>query len=656
MEGPQLAEYGSWRSPITSDVVSSGTLRLTSPVVMEGGTVYWVEGRPSEGGRSVVVRRTQGGERTDLNLAPFDVRTRVHEYGGGSYLVHDGILFFSNFADQRLYRLDPGEGPRPITPESDSRYADGVYDPTRRRIICVSENHREGGLQPVNSIAAVDARGDGDPEILVSGNDFYASPRISDDGTRLAWVSWNHPDMPWDGTELWLGELDGGGAVVDRLKVAGGRQESVCQPRFSPEGVLYFVSDRSGWWNLYRWTGGEIEPLWEMEAEFAEPAWVFGLSNYDFVSSHRIVCAYTKDGTSHLASIRLSDKGVDGIEVPYTSIGSITAGAGGVAFLGGSPTEAMSLVHLALASGETPGAFAGSTRVLARSTEGRFEEEYVSSPRHIEFPTERGLTAHALYYPPRNQDFAAPSGDRPPLMVISHGGPTSAASSVLNLSLQYWTSRGFAVVDVDYGGSSGYGREYRKRLEGRWGIVDVEDCVRAASYLVDRGLADPGRLAIRGGSAGGYTTLAALAFRDLFKAGASYYGVSDLEALTKDTHKFESRYLEGLIGPYPGRRDLYLQRSPIHHIDGLSCPIIFFQGDEDRVVPPNQAERMADALRKKGVPVAYLLFKGEQHGFRRWQNIKRALDAELYFYSRIFGFGLPDPAEPVEIANLEDSA
>ena len=645
MAKPQVAPYGSWKSPITSDLIASGIIRL-GQIALDGDDVYWVEMRPAEGGRYVIVRRTPGGRTTDVTPPPFNARTLVHEYGGGAFAVAEGTVYFSNFADQRLYRQEPGAQPRPITPEAKLRYADGVVDRRRGRMICVREDHTDPAQEAVNAIVSLDL--EGDPEggrVLVSGNDFYSSPRLSPDGTRLAWLTWNHPNMPWDGTELWVGELRADGSLGRAERVAGGPRESIFQPEWSPDGVLHFVSDRTGWWNLYRWRDGRAEPLTEMEAEFGRPQWVFGMSTYAFASADHIICAYTQRGIWHLASLDTATRALKPIEIPYTEIAYVRAAPGRAVFLAGSPIEPASVVQLDLATGRI--------EVLRRSTEAAIDPGYLSSPQAIEFPTEGGLTAYAFFYPPQNRDYVAPPGERPPLLVMSHGGPTSAASTTLNLGIQYWTSRGIAVLDVNYGGSTGYGRAYRERLDGQWGIVDVDDCVNGARYLVERGLVDGQRLAIRGGSAGGYTTLCALTFRDVFKAGASYFGVSDLEALTKETHKFESRYLDRLVGPYPERRDLYRERSPIHFAHRLSCPAIFFQGLEDRVVPPSQAESMVEALRAKGLPVAYVTFEGEQHGLRRAESIKRALDAELYFYSRIFGFEPADPVEPVPIENLD---
>ncbi|HUX76620.1 MAG TPA: S9 family peptidase [Anaerolineae bacterium] len=642
MSKPRAAPYGSWKSPITSDLIVAAAIKL-GQIALDGEEVFWTEMRPAEGGRYVVVRRSPDGRTADVTPPPFNARTRVHEYGGGAAVVADGTIYFSNWEDQRIYRQDPGDRPRPITPEGALRYADGGIDRRRGRLICVREDHTVAG-EPVNTLVRLDLGGGGAAHVLVSGNDFYASPRISPGGSQLAWLTWNHPNMPWDGTELWVGELRADGSLGRTGRVAGGVDESIFQPEWSPDGVLYFVSDRTGWWNLYRWRDGRVEPVIEMEAEFGRPQWLFGMSTYAFASAGRIICTYIGQGAWRLASLDVATGGLDLIETPYTEIEYVRAAPGRAVFLAGSPAEPTSVVQLDLATGQLD--------VLRRFSQVAVAPGYLSSPRAIEFPTESGLTAHAFFYAPKNVDYAAPPGERPPLLVLSHGGPTSARFGTLDPGIQYWTSRGIAVLDVNYGGSTGYGRAYRQRLEGQWGVVDVDDCVNGARYLAGQGEVDGDRLIIRGGSAGGYTTLCALTFRHAFKAGASYYGVSDLEALAQEMHKFESRYLDRLVGPYPERKDLYRERSPIHFTDRLSCPVIFFQGLEDQVVPPNQAESMVEALRARGLPVAYVPFEGEQHGFRRAENIKRAFDAELYFYSRVFGFELADPVEPVPIENL----
>ncbi len=644
MADAQVAPYGSWKSPITSDLIVQGSIGV-GQVMLDGADVYWIEMRPAEGGRHCIVRRTPDGQTTDVTPLPFNARTRVHEYGGGDYTVQDGVAYFSNFSDQRFYRVSHNGEPQPLTPAVELRYADPIFDRQRRRLIAVREDHTQMGQEAANTIVSLNAETESGGEVLASGYDFYSSPRLSPDGARLAWLCWNHPNMPWDGSELWVGEFNADGSLGKTARVAGGIDESIFQPEWSPDGQLYFVSDRSGWWNLYRLeTEESATALSEMSAEFGLPQWVFGMSAYAFESRNRLICAYTERGHSRLASLSTTTGKLEQIETPYTDITYLRATAGHLFFRGGSPTEPAAIVHLDLATGQH--------EVLRRSNDLQIDTGYLSVPQAIEFPTEDGQTAHAFFYAPKNRDFQAPADELPPLLVKSHGGPTHATSTTLALGIQYWTSRGVAVLDVNYGGSTGYGRAYRQRLKDRWGIVDVDDCTNGARHLIERGLVDGNRCAITGGSAGGYTTLCALTFRKLFKAGASHYGVSDAEALAKETHKFESRYLDGLIGPYPERADLYRERSPIYFTDQLAASVIFFQGLEDKVVPPNQAEMMVEALRKKGVPVAYVPFEGEQHGFRRAENIKRALDGEIYFYSRIFGFELADKVEPVLIENL----
>lgn len=641
---PITAPYGSWKSPITSDVIVSKSIGLGGAFFI-GEDIYWIEARPGEGGRQVLVRRAADHAAEDVTPMPFNVRTTVHEYGGRCYLVDGDMVYFSNFADQRLYRQKIGAEPQPLTPEVAWRYADPTLDRQRKRLICVREDHTPTDREAVNTLVAVDLSDGARQTVLVSGADFYSNPRLSPDGSRLCWLSWNHPNLPWDGTELWVAPINADGSLGKAELVAGGEDESIFQPEWSPDGMLYFVSDRSGWWNLYRWTGREIEALQPMEAEFGMPQWQFGMNTYSFESAERMVCIYTRLSRWYLATIDLATRRMTTIDLPYTYIQSPHALLGKALFIGGSPSHPASIILLELDTGQS--------QVLRRSSQVDLPASYFSIPQAIEFPTENGLTAYANYYPPANPDYRAPAGELPPLLVLSHGGPTSAAPTLFNLNLQYWTSRGFAVVDVNYGGSTGYGRAYRERLNGNWGVVDVDDCVNAARFLVTQGKVDGDRLAIRGGSAGGYTTLCALTFRDVFKAGASYFGIGDLEPFVDDTHKFESRYNIRLIGPYPQDKKVYYQRSPVHFVDQISCPMILFQGLEDKIVPPIQSEMMFEAVRAKGIPVAYLAFEGEQHGFRKAENIKRTLDAELYFYSRIFGFELPEPVEPVKIENLD---
>ena len=640
------APFGCWKSPISSAVLTSGGIGFAE-VHLSLGNVYWLESRPDEGGRVSIVRCSAGGSPIDLIPRTFNARSRVHEYGGGAYSVHNGSLFFSNFKDQRLYRMD-SERPVPITPEPASpsalRYADGRVTPDGRIIISVRERHNEGH-EPINEIVTIPTDGSALPSIILGGYDFYSFPRVSADGKKLAWTCWSHPRMPWDGTELWVGDLQSDGSLVNSRLVAGSSSESIFQPEWSPDGSLYFISDRTGWWNLYVEQSGVIKPVLETNAEIGVPQWVFGYSRYTFLSEDRIACVVQKNGFEHIVVAHTRSNRRDALPLPYSVVSSLVSdGADTLFFIAASGLTAPEVVSFNLRK--------NTSTVLKRSMTTAIAAEYFSEPEPIEFPTSGNLTAYALFYPPRNKDFHAPDGEKPPLLVISHGGPTSATTPALKLTIQYWTSRGFAVVDVNYGGSTGYGREYRERLKGRWGIVDVEDCINAARYLEKRGDVNGNRMAIRGGSAGGYTTLCALVFHKVFAAGACYYGVADLETLARDTHKFESRYEEALVGPYPKAAELYRQRSPVHFADRLSCPVILFQGLEDKVVPPSQAEIMIAALRAKQLPFAYVVFPTEGHGFREAANIQRSAEAELYFYSQIFRFTPADTIAPFKIENL----
>ncbi len=642
MSGQEVRPCGAWASPITAVQIASGVVGL-SEVRLAGPDVWWLEMRPTEGGRSVVVRRRPDGATEDWLPPGFDARTRVHEYGGGSYLVAEGILYFSNFADHRVYRRRPGEAPTPLTPPDNARYADFAWDARRRRIICVREDHAGPG-EPSNSLVALDADRSEPAQVLAADRDFYAAPRLSPDGKSLAWIEWSHPYMPWDAAALHVAPVRSDGTLGERFHVAGGFRESAVQPLWSPDGILYFVSDRTNWWNLYRLTDGRVEPVTELEAEFATPPWVFGMQHYAFASPTRILCAFTQKGTWTLGDLDTESRRLAPLDLSLTDIASVQSNGRKAVFLGGSPAEPLSVVEVDLSSGRRD--------VLRRSTTLSVAPEYLSIPEPLAFPTTGGETAFGLFYPPRNPDFVAPPDERPPLVVMIHGGPTSMTSTALRLNIQYYTSRSIAVLDVNYRGSTGYGRAYRERLHGEWGVADVDDCCAGAQFLASAGRVDGARLAIRGGSAGGYTTLACLAFRTVFAAGASHYGVSDCEVLARETHKFESRYLDALIGPYPARRDVYIARSPLHQLDRLDRPVIFFQGLDDKVVPPNQAERLFEALRRRGVATAYVPFEGEQHGFRKAENIRRALEGEFYFFSRIFGFSPADAITPVPIENL----
>ena len=645
--------YGTWPSPISAEAVAAQGVRLGS-VTVDGDDVYWLERRPNEGGRSVLVRRRADGRLEELTPLGFNVRTRVHEYGGGAYIVAGGQIYFTNFQDQRVYsggskEQDP---PHAITPANNGFYADFAYDSKRNRLIAVRENHdpaKAGHYEAETALVAIPLDGgESAGAVIASGYDFYSTPRISPDGTRLAWLSWRHPQMPWDGTELWAADIDARGALSGATRVAGGPSESIYQPGWSPDGTLYFVSDRNGWWTLYRWDGSVSHTVMTNaapDAEFGRPQWIFETATWAFAGRSRIVVSYTRGGRWHLGVVNVASGVMTSLAPGLEPREWLTATVTHAFVVAGSARTSDAVMQIDLNTGDA--------EPLKTASQVEIDPLFISEPEAIEFPTGSGLTAHAFIYPPRHPEYTGMPGDRPPLIVISHGGPTTATTARFDVAIQYWTTRGFAVADVNYGGSSGYGRPYRERLNGQWGIVDVEDAVNAARHLVAQGKADPERLIIRGGSAGGYTALAALVFHPgVFKAAASYYGISDIEVLAHDTHKFESRYLDTLIGPYPEARELYRARSPIHFVDRLSCALILLQGLEDKVVPPNQSEMMADAVRRKGLPVAYLSFEGEQHGFRKAATIIRSLEAELYFYGAVFGFTPADTIEPLPIDNL----
>ena len=637
-----VAPFGSWASPVTTELIVGETIRLGQLAVLDGD-IFWTEGRPQEQGRNVLVWCSADGHLQDLTPAPLNVRSRVHEYGGGAFTVGRRAGFFTNDADQQLWRIRAGEEPQALTAEPGKRHADAVIDAQHKRLICVREDHSVGSGEAVTTVVGVKLS-NGATTVLASGHDFFSTPRVSPDGRQLAWLSWDHPNMPWDGTVLWLADMLPDGSLGTPVRVAGSTTESIFQPSWSPRGELHFVSDRSGWWNLYRVRGGQVQALHPMAAEFGLPQWAFGMSTYGFDARGCIVCTCVDAGRSLLALIDADTGRFEPIDTPFCSIRELQVGVDFVVFIGASDAAPEAVIRLDLQT--------GAQRVLRPSSRATLAAEHVSVAQAISFPTEGGLTAHAFYYPPKNADHRGPEGERAPLIVIDHGGPTGASGAEFKWSVQYWTSRGFAVVDVNYGGSSGHGRAYRERLDGQWGVVDVDDSVNAARFLIARGDVDAERVMIRGSSAGGYTTLCALTFRSFFKAGASHYGIGDLEALALDTHKFESRYLDKLIGPYPERRELYIERSPVHHTERLNSPMILFQGLEDKAVPPAQAQAMFDAVRAKGLPVALLMFEGEQHGFRRAETIRRVLQAELAFYGRVFGFTPAGPPVALEIHNL----
>jgi dipeptidyl aminopeptidase/acylaminoacyl peptidase len=643
MTGTQTLPYGSWPSPISVDM-AVGSARGLSEALQDGDDIYFRESRPDEAGRLVLLRRTPDGTLSDM--APgLNVRTRVHEYGGGAYTVRDGAIVFSEFVDNRLLlKRAPDAAPVELVTDPALRFSDMELDLDRERVFAIMEDQHESVLKARNLVCAV-SLADGSITEIDAGHDFCSDPVLSPDGRSLAWVTWDFPQMPWDGTDLWVASIGADGSVAEPRHVAGGRDESILQPKWAPDGSLLYISDRSDWWNLYRWReeasdSTEVAP---MKAEVGGPQWVFAQSEYDIDSDGSVYAFASGPGGAKLLAL-----------APGETPREIAFGEGGLAYVrvndgvltavAGSATRPTALVRIDLGSG---------AEERLRETSGvEVADTYLSVPQHIEFPTSDGRSAYAWYYPPANPDVVAPEGDRPPLVVMTHGGPTSKAKTSLSLEKQAFTSRGFAVVDVDYGGSSGYGRAFRDRLRETWGVVDVDDCTNVALYLAERGLADPERMAIRGGSAGGYTTLATLCFKDTFSAGTSFYGLGDLEAFTDITHKFESRYMDILIGPYPEQAERYRERSPNNSADRISCPVLVMQGADDRVVPPSQAEGIVAALAKNGLPHAYLLFEGEGHGFRQALNQQRALEAELSFYAQVFDFDLADDFAPLEVSGL----
>jgi dipeptidyl aminopeptidase/acylaminoacyl peptidase len=631
---PPPLSPGAWPTPITSELVVRAAAVL-GEVVVDGDDVWWSESRPAEGGRSVIVRRTADGTVADVLPAPWNARTRVHEYGGAAWTVAGGTLWFTEFSDQRLYRLEPGsDAPVAVTPEpavpAGVRHADLQVLPDGQ-LLAVRETHPASGgaADVVDELVRVGPDG---TEVLVSGPDFVSDPRPSPEGDALAWLQWDHPHMPWDAARLVVRGADG-----REHPMAGGCGESVVQPVWGSDGTLWFLCDRTNFWSLYRRRPhGEVELVLDLGSDIGGPQWRFGQSRYALLSDGRVVLAYGAAGTDRLAV--LEDGGLRELDLPWSYFRYVRAQGTSVVCLAASPSSEPVVLRVDVDS--------GAQEVLRPARDLGLDPAWFAVPEHVTFPTEDAGTgigeAHALVYPPTNPEATAPDGDLPPLLVVVHGGPTAAAVPVLSLDVQYWTSRGFCVADVDYRGSVGYGRRYRDALQGRWGVVDLDDVVACARFLADSGRVDPARMAIRGGSAGGYTTLAALTMRPgVFTAGASHYGVADLGALAAETHKFESRYLDGLVAPWPAGRAVYDERSPINHVDALDTPLAVFQGDEDAVVPPDQAEAIVAALREKGVPHAYLLFAGEQHGFRKAANIRAALDGELSFYAQVWGFDLP---------------
>jgi len=627
------AVYGNWPSDITAQLIIDDSITIDEARQVSD-SLYYIERRPQEAGRCVIVKIT-GNKSIDILTAPYSARSRVHEYGGGCYCVHKDSVFFVNDNDQDIYLIKDKQTSR-ITTADNKRFADFSYDKKFNRLIAICETRVDDTV--LNSIVSIDVNS-GEISDIETANDFYASPRLNDFATQLCWQTWNHPNMPWDGNQLWIADINKNGQLLNKKHIAGGKNISVFQPQWSANGILHFISDDTGWWHLYRYStikhSDEIEQLTHGEKEFGLPQWVFAQSTYAFINSTDILCCYQSGGKSTLAKLSLSGQAelVD-LNTDWQMFSSVTADADYIGFIAASNHGFPQLVSATFDFKPTPSSLL--TTVVKTSCFLPVTAEYYSKAQSIEFNNRKNQTVFANYYPPVNPGYQANKNESPPLIVICHGGPTGQSSIALDAKKQFWTSRGFALLDINYSGSTGYGREYRLRLDNNWGKLDVEDCCDAALYAVSQGLANKNQLIIRGSSAGGYTVLAALTFEQVFSAGASYYGISELTSLASDTHKFESRYLDRLIGPYPETRDLYQQRSPINHTEQLNCPVIFFQGTEDRVVPKQQAEKMFDALNKKGLPVAVQYFEGEQHGFRKADTIKQSLENELSFYQLIF--------------------
>ncbi|XP_031405516.1 uncharacterized protein LOC116214270 isoform X2 [Punica granatum] len=663
------APFGSWKSPITADVVSGASKRLGGISVAGDGRLLWVESRPAEAGRAVLVKEPEkpGVEPIDIIPKEYAVRTTCQEYGGGAFSSSGDTVIFSNYKDQRLYKQSIGSrdsSPVPITPDYGGPlvcYADGVSDIRFSRYITVREDRRKDSLNPTTEIVAIGLNDNDsqEPKVLVGGSDFYAYPRMDAKGERIAWIEWSHPNMPWDRSELWVGYISESGDVYKRTCVAGSDPnlvESATEPKWSPRGELFFITDRqNGFWNLYKWIESEnkVVPVYLLNAEFARPLWIFGMNSYEFIKSddHKnlIACSYRQNGRSHIGILDYSQSSMSLLEVPFTDIQDIALGNHFLYIEGASAVLPSSVAKVTLDCEKLK--VVDFSVVWSSSPDVLKYKPYFSIPELIEFPTKvPGQNAYAYFYPPSNPIYQAPDGEKPPLLLKSHGGPTAETRGMLNLSTQFWTSRGWAFVDVNYGGSTGYGREFRERLLGRWGIVDVDDCCSCAKFLVESGKVDGDRLCITGGSAGGYTTLAALAFREMFKAGASLYGVADLNMLRAETHKFESRYIDNLVGSDKA----YYERSPINFVDKFSCPIILFQGLEDKVVTPDQARKIYHALKEKGLPVVLVEYEGEQHGFRKAENIKFTLEQQMVFFARLIGnFKVADQITPMKIDNFD---
>ena len=643
MQNIKTLPYGSWRSPITVEKLISVSTKLEK-ITVDNGYIYWTESRPNEEGRTTILRQEPNGEIKDILPIGYSARTKVHEYGGAAFCVEGSQLWFCNEIDQRIYTMGLDQKVKFVSKEGSYRYAELLVDRRQQRLICVRECHVEFG-EPENSIVAVAF--DGGVTVLASGADFYSAPRLSPDGTRMSWIEWHHPNMPWDETTLMLAEVNSNGDLQNATRVTD-QGEAVFQPEFGPDNTLYFVSDRNGWWNIYRLTSKGVECICSKSAEFGLPYWLFGMRTYDFNGPDKIAAAFKAGGISQLAEIGVQDGSVRIINVPHVDIAGLITWQGRAYYIGGSLELPSAIVSVDLNT--------GLCETIRSSQKPLVAPNLISKAQTLQFKNTEKEIIHGFYYPPLNPEYKGREGELPPLIVKVHGGPTAQSNSAFDPKIQFWTTRGFAILDVNYRGSTGFGRRYRQMLNNKWGIADVEDCIAGVTMLIELGLVDEERIAISGSSAGGYTALCALVFSEIFSAGVSYYGIGDLEALARDTHKFESHYLQRLVGKWPQERKTYMQRSPVYHANRISCPIIFFQGLKDMVVPASQAEAMVSALNDMGIPVSYIPFRSEGHGFRLSPSIRLSMESELSFYGQIFRFEPADNIELVKIGNLRTNS
>lgn len=623
--------YGHWRSPINSEQLGQ---QQNSPYdfVRCGDTLLWIQSLAKENGRlSVFTLPDENSNMLELSPAPLNARSTVHEYGGAACLLTSQTLYLSNFSDQRLYALDWKQTPpeaQAITAPGPYRYADAIWDEQRQRIICVMEDH--SGTSVINRLVAIEPC-TGRIDTLVEGADFYAGPRLGPDGQSLCWLSWNHPYMPWDSTQLWLASLEPSGQLSDAQLLAGGPDESIVQANWSPQGQLYFISDRNNFWNIYRYHQGKISACYQGPQEFSKPLWVLGLHSYDFYAASPdeevLIAAYNTNSAWFIGKIDPVAQKLSPLLGPYPTIKNLHVVGDEVFFIAGHTDDHETLYRYHLKT-------SCLLPLAHEKLDARFEG-YLSTPQLHRFTARDNSSISGFYYPPSNKDYPHDPSAAPPLIIKTHGGPTSSTSNALDLSIQFWTSRGFALFDLNYRGSCGDGRQHRRALYGQWGIADVDDCISACDRLVQIGLADPNKLIIRGSSAGAYCTLAALTFRNTFKAGTSYYGISDLKLLAETCHKFESHYVQQLLNESDLSQPVYRQRSPLFHAEQLKCPVLFFQGALDKVVPPAQAHHMVKALQDNKIQVAYYEFENEGHGFRQQSTLAKTLQLEWDFYKDV---------------------